>query len=508
MTKQNTKKDLIKNIVVVGGGTAGWMSAAALSHALGSQLYNITLVESEEIGTVGVGEATVPMIKLFNKFLGIDEDEFVRATQGTFKLGIEFINWRKAGHSYFHPFGNFGVDMGGVSFTHYWLRWREQGGNVAISEFNAESASAKLNKFARVPPQNGAKTLPDVNYAYHFDATLYAAFLRKFAEKRGVKRVEGKISQVLQASDTGYIQGLRLENGESLSGDFFIDCTGFRGLLIEQTLQAGYNDWSRWLPVNSAVAVPTAKHGELLPFTKATAHEAGWQWRIPLQHRTGNGHVYCDQYTSHETATETLMANLDAEPLAEPRQLRFLTGIRNKSWVNNCVAIGLASGFLEPLESTSIHLIQRAIFKLLSLFPKHGISTTLAERFNRDITAEYVEVKDFLIAHYKVTEREDSEFWRYVKHMPVPDSLAEKLEVFKERGEIVAAHDNFFRDVNWFAVLFGQGLDPEGYHPVADTLSEDELLLRLSKVRSGVQKRTQGMPQHAEYLEKSGLAPL
>ncbi|MGL6162207.1 tryptophan halogenase family protein [Microbulbifer sp.] len=495
----------IKNIVIVGGGTAGWMTAAALSRAMGTQLYNITLVESEQIGTVGVGEATIPLIKFFNNMLGLDEDEFVRETKATFKLGIEFKDWKTHNHSYFHPFGNIGVNMKGVNFMHFWLRWRAQGGKLDFLAFNAESAAAEAKRFMRVGAQPGPKLLPDINYAYHFDATLYAAYLRRYAEQRGTQRIEGKIVNVTQHPDSGYIESLQLDNGQTVAGDLFIDCSGFKGLLIEEVYKTGYTDWSHWLPVNSAAAVPSENTGDLFPYTLTTAREEGWQWRIPLQHRTGNGYVYCDHYISDDEAASKLLNNLDGKPLAEPRTLKFTTGIRNKFWVKNCVAIGLSSGFLEPLESTSIHLIQRAIFQLLELFPKNEISDLLSNRFNHEMQTEYVETKDFLIAHYAVTEREDTPFWHYVKNMELPDSLKEKLEMFRLRGEVMADKDAFFNEVSWFSVLFGQGLRPEGYHPVADTLSEDELSTRLTKVRAGVQKRVEMMPSHSTYLRSGKL---
>lgn len=499
-------KNKIKNIVIVGGGTAGWMSAAAISNSLGAKNYNITLVESEQIGTVGVGEATIPLIKLFNNSLRINEDEFIRETKATFKLGIEFVDWKKLNHSYFHPFGNIGVDMDGVSFMHHWLRWRKAGGALDALAFNAEYVAAKENRFMRVKQPPGPKRLPDFNYAYQFDAGLYAGFLRRYSEARGAERVEGKVVCAHQNADTGYIDSIELEDGRLIDGDLFVDCSGFKGLLIEGLYNAGYSDWSHWLPVNSAVAVPSENVGEIAPYTRATAREAGWQWKIPLQHRTGNGYVYSDKYISDDEATAKLLSNLDGSPLAEPRVLKFKTGIRNKSWVKNCIAIGLSAGFLEPLESTSIHLIQRAIFKLLASFPKDEFNEILIKRFNREMEAEYVEVKDFLIAHYVVTERDDTPFWRYIKNMDIPDSLTEKFEVFRSRGEVMAGNDAFFKEVSWFAVLYGQGLIPESYHPVADSLTEDELRLRLTKIRSGVEKRVEMMPLHSEFIFNSGLA--
>ncbi len=500
------KEQGINKVVIVGGGTAGWMAAAALAKIMGTRL-NITLIESEQIGTVGVGEATIPMIQLYNKVLGLEENEFVRETNATFKLGIEFVNWRRLNHTYFHPFGLLGVDMDGISFTHYWMRWQKSGGSLDYSHFNAETEAARARRFMRVQGETGPMVMPNINYAFQFDASLYAAYLRRFSEKRGVMRKEGKIVDVMQDSHSGNIQTLKLESGEMINGDFFIDCSGFRGLLIEQVLKAGYDDWSHWLPVNRAAAVPCESAGELLPYTRSTAQEAGWQWRIPLQHRTGNGYVYSNQYISEDEAAAKLLSRLDGAPRAEPRTLRFVTGRRKKSWIKNCVTLGLASGFIEPLESTSIHLVQVAVSKLLAMFPKDGLNERLINRFNNEMAFHYEDVKDFIIAHYKVTEREDTPFWKYVKHMEIPESLQEKLDIFKTRGEVMARHDELFKETSWFAVLVGQGLMPGGHHPVADAISEDELRLRLTKIRTGIQNRVNGMPSHKDFIMQNCAAP-
>ena len=494
----------IRDIVIVGGGTAGWMATAALSKVMGTEQYNLTVVESEQIGTVGVGEATIPMILLFNQVLGLDEEEFVRETNGTFKLGIEFRDWRRLNHSYFHPFGLYGTDMDGVPFHHFWLRWSKAGGNSDSGRFNAETEAARLNRFMRT--MDGNNTLPKINYAYQFDAARYAAYLRRFSEKRGAQRIEGKITQVHQDPQSGFITSVELEDGQRVRGDLFIDCTGFRGLLIEQTLKAGYDDWSAWLPANRAVAVPCERTAELTPYTRSTAREAGWQWRIPLQHRTGNGYVFCDQFISEDEATAKLMSRLDGAPRAEPRVLRFVTGRRKKSWEKNVVAMGLSSGFLEPLESTSIHLIQVAISKLLAYFPRDFIDPKLADAFNREMEFDYTNVKDFLIAHYKVTEREDTPFWAYCKHMDIPDSLKTRLAVFKERAETMVRHHELFKEGSWFAVLTGQGLIPDSYHPIADVISDDELRQRLSRIRTAIQDRVNGMPSQDAYLAQGPLS--
>lgn len=495
----------ISKIVIVGGGTAGWMTGAALAKILGVRHHSITLVESDQIGTVGVGEATIPMITLFNNVLGINEDEFIRETNATFKLGIEFADWKALGHSYFHPFGIWGLDMEGISFTHYWLRWQNQGGGLHYTKFNAEVEAARVGKFQRTAQTGGAAYLPKINYAFQFDASLYANFLRRMAEAHGATRVEGKIISVNQDLSTGAINSLTLDDGRSIEGDFFIDCSGFNGLLISKTLRSEFTDWSHWLPVNRALAVPCEKSGPTLPYTRATAKEFGWQWRIPLQHRTGNGYVFCDKFIDEEKAQVRLLQGLDGKAQAEPKLLKFTTGFRKKSWVGNCLAIGLSSGFLEPLESTSIHLAQVAISKLLTLFPRYGFDQKLIDRYNREMQEEYDVVKDFLIAHYKVTEREDTEFWRYVKNMAIPDSLNERLEVFKSRGEIIVRQTELFKETNWFAILAGQGLMPTSYHPVADAISKDDLQNRLIKIRSGVQQRVESMPHHEDYLRQSGL---
>jgi len=478
------------------------MAAAAFSKTLGCQNYSITLVESEQIGTVGVGEATIPPISLFNNVLGLDENEFIRETNATFKLGIEFVNWRKQGHSYFHPFGHYGVDMDGIGFMHYWMRWKQDGGALDYTKFNLETMAAQAGKFKRTSNEPNPLGLPNLNYAFHFDASLYASYLRRFSEARGVKRIEGKIEQVIQDPDSGHIQAIKLDSDNNVQGDFFIDCSGFKGLLIEQTLQTGYSDWSHWLPVNSAVAVPCESAGELLPYTRSTAQEFGWQWRIPLQHRTGNGYVYCDKFINQDQAERALLTRLDGKALAQPRHLTFVTGMRNRCWNKNCVAIGLSSGFLEPLESTSIHLIQIAIAKLLTMFPRDHFNEVLINRFNQDMKAEYDNVKDFLIAHYKITERDDTEFWRYVKNMPIPDSLSDRLEIFKTRGEAMVKQTELFKEPSWYAVLAGQGLTIENYHPMADAISDDELRLRLTKIRTNVQSRLNSMPSHADFIRQ------
>ncbi|WP_428156156.1 tryptophan halogenase family protein [Brevundimonas sp.] len=495
----------IRRIVVVGGGTAGWMAAAALAKTLGTREREIVLIESEQIGTVGVGEATIPMILMFNRVLGIDEDQFIRETRATFKLGIEFVDWRRLGHSYFHPFGLYGADMDGVPFQHFWLRHQANGGEADHGRFNAETLAARENRFMRVPPEQ-TQRLPRINYAFQFDAGLYAAFLRRYAENLGVVRQEGRIVDVTRHGESGEVTAVVLDDGKAVEGDFFIDCSGFRALLIGETLGVGFEDWTHWLPANRAAAVPCQSAGELTPFTRATAREAGWQWRIPLQHRIGNGYVFSDAFLSEDEACRLLMERLDGEALAEPRILRFQAGRRVRTWDRNVVALGLSSGFLEPLESTSIHLVQAGIAKLLAHFPTRRSEPLLAAKYSREMSEEYDSIRDFLIAHYKLTERDDTPFWRHCRDMAIPDSLAERLEIFRSRGEVLVGQQELFKETNWFAVLIGQGLMPHGRHPVADTVDEATLARTLNHIRGAVAERVAGMPPHERYLRDARLS--
>lgn len=496
---------MIRTIVIVGGGTAGWMTAACLAKVLG-KTYRLVLVESDEIGTVGVGEATIPMMQMFNQVLGLNEDDFIRETQATFKLGIRFIDWKRSGESYFHPFGNYGADMDGIGFIHYWLRAAQSGQIPDYDLFNVETLAARQLRFGRVRP-NDRPELPNVNYAFHFDASLYARFLRRYAEARGVERIEGKIVKVHQNPESGFVTSVEMGSGQKVEGDLFIDCSGFRGLLIEETLKTGYEDWSQWLPCDRAVAVPCTRVDPLLPYTKSTAREAGWQWRIPLQHRTGNGYVFCSSYLSEDEATEKLLSRLDGTPTAAPRVLRFTTGHRKKMWNKNVVAFGLASGFLEPLESTSIWLVQAAIAKFLTFLPKDHIDPKITDRFNAEMLADYTNIKDFLIAHYKVTEREDTPFWAYCKHMDIPDSLKERLHAFRTQAYTFVRHEELFKEASWFAVLMGQGLKPQSYHPVADTLDPAEFSDRMRQIQQMVTARVSNLPTHADFIAATCQAP-
>lgn len=494
----------IKKLVVVGGGTAGWMAAATLSRFVDAKSCEIVLVESEEIGTVGVGEATIPQIQLFNKTLDLDEDEFLRKTNGTFKLGIEFVDWGEVGDSYIHAFGPVGRDMESLPFYNFWLKLKSQGKTECIEEFCLNSLASQNNKFMR-SIDAGNSPLSNINYAFHFDAGLYAKFLRDYAEKRGVKRLEGKIKNVKLSEIDGSIDKLFLESGKELAGDFYIDCTGFRALLLNGALGVGYEDWSGYLPCNRAWAVPSEKLNPLPSYTRATARSAGWQWRIPLQHRTGNGHVFSSQFISEEAAREELISNLKGAPIAEPRLLSFVTGRRKKFWEKNCLAIGLASGFMEPLESTSIHLVQSALARFMSMFPRKDQSQEEIDAFNAQTVFEYERIRDFLILHYKATNRTDTPFWNYCRNMPIPDTLKEKIEVFKAGGQVHRFNNELFNEISWVEVLIGQRIMPRAYHPLVDNMDAQEFQRRMQHVKRVIDTAVDYMPDHEEFLKKHNL---
>ena len=498
----------IRNITVVGGGSAGWMAAAALATYLGKGA-SIRLVESEEIGIVGVGEASVPHIKMFNgQWLGIDEAEFVKRTQGTIKLGIEFNNWSRIGDSYIHGFGAIGRSLGPLPFHQFWLKLHQQGRAGPIGEYSPQTVMAPQGKFA--PGDRNAapgSPLADLAYAYHFDATLYARYLRELAEQRGVRRIEGRIVGVQQRAADGFIESVTLENGERIGGDLFIDCSGFRGLLIEQTLETGYEDWSHWLPCDRAMAVPSEGVDPITPYTRSTALAAGWQWRIPLQHRVGNGYVYSSRHLSDDEAAATLLAKLDGKALAEPRKLAFTTGMRKKFWNKNVVALGLASGFLEPLESTSIYLAQSGITRLLALFPQRDFNPLLIERFNRESAFEYERIRDFLILHYNATERDDTPFWDYCRTMPIPDSLRETVELFRADGRYFRNGEDFFALPSWVQVMLGQRIVPQGYHPIVDEMPEDRLVEVVEGLRANLKQAVATLPTHQEWINRYWKAP-
>lgn len=491
----------IRSVVIVGGGTAGWMAAAGLSRLLPQDSVTITLVESEAIGTVGVGEATIPHIRYFNNLLGLNEDEFVRKTNATFKLGIEFNNWGQIGDSYIHPFGPFGSNMDGVHFHHYWLRHKRQNSAANLDDYNIQILAARAGKFHRYLQNGRGGQGQKIDHAFHFDANLYAKFMRDYAEARGVKRIEGMVVDVAQRAEDGFVEFITLDSDETVQGDLFIDCSGFRGLLIEQTLETGYDDWSSVLPCNRAVAQGCEKVDNPIPYTKATAQPVGWQWRIPLQSRTGNGYVYCSDYISDDEAHATLHAGLDAKPIAEPNFLRFVTGIRKKTWNKNVVALGLAAGFLEPLESTSIHLIQSAIARLMTNFPNRNFSQADIDYFNKRTRLEYEQIRDFLVLHYCVTSRNDSAFWDYCRNMELPDTLTERIGIYNENARLYRHDNELFDENSWFAVMEGQNLSPDHYHPIADYCDEALLDKRLSELRSAFAQYCQQMPSHQAFID-------
>ncbi|TGY87275.1 tryptophan 7-halogenase [Marinicauda algicola] len=496
----------IDDIVIVGGGTAGWMTAAALSRLSASGRANVTLIESEAIGTVGVGEATIPHFVAFNKLLGIDEAVLLAEVQGTFKLGIHFENWGAQGASYFHPFGGYGYEFDGLSFHHIWHMMRRGGDRRPLHVFNAETMAAQAHKFARTGPDH-PEDLPPINYAYHLDAGRYARFLRKHAEARGVSRAEGRVTDVSLDGESGFVTAVTLDDGRQVRGDLFVDCSGFRGLLIEQALETGYEDWTHWLPCDRAVALPCARKGPPMPYTRSTAWSAGWQWTVPLQHRNGNGHVYSSAFMSSDEALDILLRNIDSEPAADPNHLRFVTGRRKKFWNRNVVAVGLAAGFMEPLESTSIHLISTAVSKLLSLLSLDAITPVQEDTFNRLTEKEYVRIRDFLILHYKVTDRCDSPFWDYCRTMSIPDTLEEKLALFRHNGHVFREEDELFTETSWVAVMLGQGLVPEKCSPLAETYAGPNLIHEVNEIERSIRYLVQNMPGHQQFVERYCPAP-
>lgn len=484
----------MRRIVIAGGGTAGWMAAAALARTMGHAI-ELTLVESEAIGTVGVGESTIPPLQTFNQLIGIPEAEFMRATSATFKLGIEFENWTREGHRYFHSFGTTGRDHWSAGFQHFWLHGRTRGHEAPYDDYCLELLAAHRNKFAHLPDNR-------INYAYQLDATRYAAFLRRLAEEAGCARVEGRIGSVELAAETGDIAAIVFESGQRIEGDLFLDCTGFRALLIEGALHVGFDDWTHWLPCDRAIAVQTALEGSPVPYTRAIAHEAGWQWRIPLQHRRGNGIVYCSRYMTDEAAEAKLLATVEGARLIQPNRLRFTTGARRRQWHRNCIAVGLSGGFLEPLESTSIHLIQRAVLRLIRMLPLGRVSERDIAEFNDQQLTDMDQVRDFLILHYKATERRDSAFWRNCSAMPIPDTLTQKIELFRETGRVFRKNEELFAENSWVQVMMGQGIVPQSYHPVATKLSDEELAGFLAGLREATARTLAGLPDHHAYIAR------
>ncbi len=491
---QTLSNKTVNKVVIVGGGTAGWMAAAALSKLLGRNL-DVCLVESDQIGTVGVGEATIPMLSAFHQLLGINEPDFMRATQATFKLGIQFENWGAIGDKYIHGFGIIGQDCWACPFHHFWVKSLKQGNKAALTEYSLHKHAAKAGKF-KLDLENG------LAYAYHLDATRYARYLRQFSEAHGVRRIEGKVVDVATHADNGDIESLTLESGQTIHGDLFIDCSGFRALLIEQTLNTGYEDWTHWLPCDSAFAVQTKSVAPPIPYTRSIAREAGWQWRIPLQHRVGNGLVYCSRYLPDDDANQMLQDNVEGEMITEPRLIRFQTGRRIKQWNRNCVSLGLSSGFLEPLESTSIHLVQSGIIRLMKLFPSAGIEQSEVDEYNHQSKLEFEYIRDFIILHYYVTQRDDSPFWNYCRTMDVPETLSRRLELFRSNGRIFRENFELFFDGSWSQVMTGQRLLPEGYHPIVDMMTNDELRKLLKDIQVSHTNTVAGYPSHQAFLDE------
>ena len=482
-----------KKVVIAGGGTAGWLAAVALAKQLGP-LLDVVLIESEAIGTVGVGESTIPTARTFHAAVGLDEREFLRATGATFKLGIDFEGWGRPGERYFHSFGEVGKSTWMGGFQHMWLRARAAGFGDDLDSYCFELQAAQAGRFATSESSR-------INYAYHLDAGRYAAFLRKISEAAGVTRVEGRIAQVEQAGETGDITALKLEDGRRVEGELFVDCTGFGGLLIAKTLGAGYEDWTRWLPTDSAVAVQTRAVEPAAPYTRAIAHEAGWRWRIPLQHRVGNGLVYCSAFMSDEAARAKLLADVEGETLIEPRLIRYQTGRRTEVWRNNCVALGLSGGFVEPLESTSIHLIMIGVTRLIQNFPFNGMSPGLVSRYNDLAKTELERIRDFVVLHYHLNHRPEP-FWEARRAMEIPDTLAQRLALFRDDAQAYQGEGDLFRADSWLQVLLGQGLRPAGHHQMGRLLSDEQLRRALNDLKRNIDGAVASLPKHQDFLDR------
>ena len=493
----------IGSICILGGGTAGWMAAAALSHKFKGLGVDLTLIESEKIGTVGVGEATLPHIRFFNDALGIDEVSFMKATKATYKLGIEFCDWGRVGDSYIHPFGDYGLPNLGLDFHQYWLRMKADGLDERLDAYSYPILASEQRRFQH-PGSDNTKIGSNFGYAYQFDSGLYAKFLRQFSESNGVRRVEGKVVDVGLHPETGFVEGLTLDQGEAVHADLFVDCSGFRGVLIEEALDVGYEDWSKWLPCNSAFAVACDFDGDIPPYTRATARKSGWQWRIPLQHRMGNGHVFSSDFISDSDALDQLLTTLEGPPRTEPKRLSFLTGRRRKFWDKNVVAIGLSAGFLEPLESTSIHLIQDGITNLIDLLPTGNTALGDRQEYNARMGEGYDRVLDFLLLHYIANQRDDSEFWRYFQNLELPQSLQARLDAWQSRGYLANEAQGIFLPPSWIAVLIGQNILPHGYDPRADAMSQDKLVASFKSIFDQTKNAVAKTPNHSAYLAQIG----
>ncbi|MGH8062298.1 MAG: tryptophan halogenase family protein [Pseudoxanthomonas sp.] len=488
----------VKRVVIAGGGTAGWMAAAAVSRLLGKTL-DVTLVESEEIGTVGVGEATIPTLLSFHQMLDIGEQEFMAAVQGTIKLGISFENWLDIGHRYIHSFGFSGKNHKTAGFQHFWLRGRKDGIASGYEDYCFELKAALADRFAHLP-RGG------INYAYHMDASLYAKYLRQFSERHGARRVEGKIAEVLTDAESGFITALKMEDGSAIEGDFFIDCTGFRAMLIGKTLGVGFEDWSHWLLNDSALAAQTTAVRDAVPYTRSIAWTAGWQWRIPLQHRVGNGIVYSSRYTTDDEAREEFLSSIEGEIIKQPWPVRFKPGRRERCWEKNCVALGLAGSFIEPLESTTIHLIQRGITHLLQNFPQ-VVSQSAVAQYNDQLNSELQHVRDFVVLHYSLSNRRDTPYWEYMANMTLPSTLQHRIDLFRETGNVFYTPGELFAENSWVQVMMGQGVTPRQHHPTADAMGEADLKRFLDDIRSHTLKNVEGLPAHMDYLRSYCPAP-
>jgi len=489
----------LKKFVIIGGGTAGWMSAAMLSKFMPNDV-EVTLIESADIGTIGVGEATIPHLKNFNNMLGIDEATFLKETKATYKLGIEFADWGSLGERYIHPFGEYGIPMGELPFHHFWGRAKAAGDNADFGSYSLNVVAAKANKFMH-PVDDRTSLASSIVYAYHLDAISYGKFLRKFAKGHGAKRIEGKVIDVNLAQESGIIESVTLQSGDVIEGDFFIDCTGFRALLIEGALQAGYEDWSDFLPMDRAVAIQTQTTEAPKPYTVATARKAGWTWRIPLQNRVGNGYVYSSQFMEKDEATDILMSAIEGEPMNEPKHLSFSTGRRKAFWKKNCLALGLSAGFMEPLESTSIHLVQDGLIRLMALMPDKTLNESNIREYNRVMGLTYERIRDFILLHYVVTERDDTPFWRHMRALEIPDIMRHRMELLHKGGHHVNYEHDLFKIDSWLAVMEGQGRGPEIYSPLADSLDEATFTQTMGQLRHAILEISQQMPTHQRYIQ-------